>query len=968
MPRLFEQWTSQIYAMPEADSPGWDMSDGEYDNVTKDGKVWGPCSVPGSLMWFQAGHYMPYDKDGVKYNTVTFFLTEEGYARVGVMKKDAKDADSFMATNFKMYYMGEVGEAAEIMALQDEVTDYFGRLETMRDQYTGMMYSLIDDALQEFDAEYGDVNSMTDKDQLNAAKGALQNLLKEAEGSVNAYNNLSAVLGTMQTLYDNTDYPGKAAFGEALAKAGQCLDPNYEITPENSFEDFQKAYEEALAARVDYLLTMPYTNGSKDFTALINYPWFCLPQYEPTWDAENNTWVPNEAAMNTDSGDGTVWGDKNDVNGTKDTLAKGIDVYNAEGTPGQWAQHGSGGTLEVYWNDKMTCVKKWSQPFDGYHYVSQLVTGVPNGYYKLKILGQTWGNDWADNCELHAYIKSSTMESKSPYLEPGGWWSNDINEWKELETDMIQVTDNQVTIASADNGFAAFTGFRLYYYGETPDFNALFAPIIEKATAEVESLAWAGDKKYAESLLAQIPSNIASQDDFVAASNAVNEINSYVTTANNAVNKFVNETLPNFVALSEVYATGSEHDIATVAMLGVIELGSGDNDTYDMAVTAASNYIAYENYLRYRVSLAEYKDNEKLQAVLAEQDADLTVNFAQADKLIAYQSALATPVNIAKFATLGEASESNPVNVTFLIVNPNFEKADDSRDSNGFNNNPNEGWTGVLTGSGSTLYASTNEYARGVAEIWNQKAFTFSQMISGLPAGKYEVRVRATYRDGGGVGQNEINKWEAAGNLEDWENHNAELFAKIGDNEATSYINALASLQATENSFTQVTTKQDYDTQSDGTVIWFPTNITIMAGMDIPQDVETATYKDDVAEGSYPFDTKVGDLYFPSSMYGFYMVKENNPEAFKNALQFTANEGDTVELGLKKNDGVGGDWLIFDDFELYYLGYDPTAISTVATGAQIVEIYNVNGVRVNSLQKGVNIVKTNGNVKKVVIK
>jgi hypothetical protein len=101
---LFLNYPEQIYE--DTVKEGWDMSDGNYGE-----KGWGPCSVPGSLMWFQAGLYAPYNEDGVKYNVVKFFLTEDGYVKLGVTKIDPRSADSFMVTNFKMYYEGEAGEA-----------------------------------------------------------------------------------------------------------------------------------------------------------------------------------------------------------------------------------------------------------------------------------------------------------------------------------------------------------------------------------------------------------------------------------------------------------------------------------------------------------------------------------------------------------------------------------------------------------------------------------------------------------------------------------------------------------------------------------------------------------------------------------------------------------------------------------------------------------------------------------------
>ena len=79
---------------------------------------------------------------------------------------------------------------------------------------------------------------------------------------------------------------------------------------------------------------------------------------------------------------------------------------------------------------------------------------------------------------------------------------------------------------------------------------------------------------------------------------------------------------------------------------------------------------------------------------------------------------------------------------------------------------------------------------------------------------------------------------------------------------------------------------------------------------------------------------------------------------------------------------VAGDWLIMDNFRLYYYGENSAiqpngdaegideaqAVSTVK-----VEIYTLNGARAQSLQKGVNIVKqtmSDGSVKiqKILVK
>ena len=114
MPRLFEGVMEQLYVGPkegEDGYPGWDMSDGTY----LDGR-WGPCSIPGSLVWFAANKYLPFesDEDETVYNKVTFFVTEPSWVKIGVQKIEIKEADSFMATNFHLIYKGTADDAAKI--------------------------------------------------------------------------------------------------------------------------------------------------------------------------------------------------------------------------------------------------------------------------------------------------------------------------------------------------------------------------------------------------------------------------------------------------------------------------------------------------------------------------------------------------------------------------------------------------------------------------------------------------------------------------------------------------------------------------------------------------------------------------------------------------------------------------------------------------------------------------------------
>ena len=109
MPRLYEEVYERLYLGPQEGEDGysgWDMSDQPYNQV--DGRC-GPCSIPGSLVWFASNKYLPFesDVDETVYNKVIFFVTEPSWVKVGVQKIELETADSFIVTNFHLIYKGD---------------------------------------------------------------------------------------------------------------------------------------------------------------------------------------------------------------------------------------------------------------------------------------------------------------------------------------------------------------------------------------------------------------------------------------------------------------------------------------------------------------------------------------------------------------------------------------------------------------------------------------------------------------------------------------------------------------------------------------------------------------------------------------------------------------------------------------------------------------------------------------------
>ena len=356
--------------------------------------------------------------------------------------------------------------------------------------------------------------------------------------------------------------------------------------------------------------------------------------------------------------------------------------------------------------------------------------------------------------------------------------------------------------------------------------------------------------------------------------------------------------------------------------------------------------------------------------VVEEQNAYLTATFATPEKLDEFKLALGVPYNKAKFAAEGidKATLTNPVEATFLLINPSFDEG------------PSKGWATENTGA-----ATNNEYSyddagkRTNAELWNRDTFTFSQTVNGLPAGTYELRVRALYRNAGGPGNDGRKAYEAAESEEDYPDNNAVLFAKSGKDEWRKAVKSIYSLKATENSFTQCGTAWEVD-EVDGTS--YATTIHYMNGtIDEADQKEGVTYTGH-DEGSYPLDARIatGEIdeeeleelvyYYPASMQGFYAACKKDPKAYANSLTFYLSEEGNVEIGIRKLAAIGNDWVIMDDWQLFYLGKEaPTAIDEVAEAAEgAVEYYSVNGVKFDAPQQGINIVKyADGTTKKVFI-
>lgn len=955
MPRLFEKCSEKLYTMPEGEA-GWDMSDGLYLNET----VYGPTSVPGSLAWFNAGKYQAYDDGlGTRYNTVSFFLTEDGYVRVGITKKEPKSADSFMATNFKMFYMGEAGEAAELMALQEEVQIEYNKMENLRDNNDGLFGSLCLDALSEFDEEHPSISSMT-KEECIEAKAKLKQLFQDATEAQEYIAKIEGIVPSMKHLADK-NYPGKDAFVAAIEAAEKCIDPNCDITGDETFAMFKDSYNGLLNARMPYLLSQDKVEGAYDFSAVISRPFFCEDKYTPVWNAEANAFVfPTIEDVADELQPENTWATIQEQ-GYSDAkaqagreswipIAENLKIVDNGDAPGQWNIKQTtwhNGSLGITMQHSYPAIGGWTaEPSGNPEIITQTITNIPNGYYSMSALMCNAGGDISKL--QYVFIKSGEKEEHAPLTMKGNpWWGGNKEAWRsgvweKLKTGVIKVNDGTVTIGSASDAFYAVTGFQLQYYGENVDYTSLLAKEIDAVKANVETLMWMGDKKAANAILAQLPTEIITEQDYAKAKDILKQTTDYVVTANSVANSNF-KPADKYYKLAEAYEEGTpEYDIIINAWASVLSMEedetAGIYHTYKDAIEANEIYNAYESYINYRASIGDYIQKPDVAKVVAEQNDILSKKYASVEELSKYQSDIALVYNKVLLADknidLSKATEDNPVDVTLFVANSGFEEG-------------KTGWTGDMTNdriSGSeTLYF-------GVPERYNT-TFDINQTIHSLPAGYYRVKCQAFYRDGGDANQAYKN-WQAAGyDKELWDTGIAYLYA----NDRQVKVNSLGSEYPTEYMTEYIEKYENAEEGSEGTPVYQR------------QDVENPSF-------NHPWDTKVTDgeetFYYPNSIYGSKNLFTKHPEMYNNEIDVYVEEGGNLTFGLRKTEKIGNDWSMFDNFQLFYIGTQtPTGINAteIANGANAEGIYTISGVKTNSMNKGINIIKmSDGTVKKVV--
>lgn len=927
-----------------------------------------PRSIIGASYYFQKDYY---------WNEFKVLLEKDTYVRIGYRKTDYVTEDWLALSEWQVIFNDAYTEEAQVDFAATEYETETAELEQWEDKFSTATFDGFDKAFTTAISDKINDDRMTAEMTFSQVEGQeLLDFIKDLKQKNLDYEelyqylgHLSFVLAKSKTLMENTNYPGKAAFLSAynniLSKINGCSTADFEETTPYDF--CMKYFNELADARGDYLDTQKADeNGAKDFSAVINHPWFVNDQYEPTQNEDGEWTIKEDTWQNAVGGGDANYSDKlkyteNEEEKTRTDIASDVSiVLNDENVKNQWFQRiryeGKTNGLYMYYDDRglIGAADTWhaSKFTSGSMDVCQNIVGLPSGYYSLKALVRGWGEG---NGNFHNIFMENTDGDvmKSPMA------TADDSGWQEVTTGIIHVSDRQLLIGGQSDYQAHYTGFRLLFYGEEPPVENLLKQEIAEVKTAAEALTFEGDKTTVNALIDKCkePFTIENFDEYRG---YLDEARKYTNAAVKEYNNL--KAIDTYTTIANSYQAPGVAEIIAPAQEAAISLGDGANDTYKDIDPANKLADKYNDYIKVYVEAGSFND-ASINATLAEQKTVLAAGVSTIETLEKYMASLNTPMNIDRMKDLGaeNATEAAPVDITSMLVNPNFDmhqvdgnwveilKVNGETWERGYA----DGWQGL----GINTYDQTMQLSRGHCELWNSGTGEFYQELVGLPAGKYRISCLAVYRDAD-ITEESVAAFEANG-----ESHNAEIYAKTQSSEASEYIKAQASLKGDADSFTEVVRGYEIDEETNKPYV---TKVTVLGDEEntekygqLVTELDGWTHVAVDAEDRSPFDKIINGSYYPNSLYGIYQWFVKYPEKVTNTVTIEVKNGETLRLGLRKPSSVTNDCLTFDDFKLEYLTGD--TFKNVATGIEEVGaekaaqsvLYNTAGQVVDSSYKGI---------------
>lgn len=352
----------------------------------------------------------------------------------------------------------------------------------------------------------------------------------------------------------------------------------------------------------------------------------------------------------------------------------------------------NGGDYRSSFNQEKTCFNSWSTSFTSMD-LYQKITGLPAGIYTVTCSAMTQLYDLNDQ---HAYVASSLTSASSPNMTTATWFDATNSPegsgiWEQLTTKKVVLlagdtlrmgfasTHNPAALdgtgaARGQNGWFSVTDFKLTYYG-TEGADAVVSADVQAAESIKTAVELKGDRSQVEAFVATANERYTSNAGYAKVYESLNSATKLANTSILAKN--------NFLAANYAKVDG---------MAKADSLSAGVDELYTAAITLANDSLAmmtatYMNLTSLNTKLAAYLTYGPAYKMAEDFIAGVTSNtyvVALQNKMAAQKTALSTdllaPATITNYiaslnTAIGDAKVSfaleggNNQDLTYLIIN-----------------------------------------------------------------------------------------------------------------------------------------------------------------------------------------------------------------------------------------------------------------------------------------------------------
>ena len=809
----------------------------------------------------------------------------------------------------------KIGEADPAELLESDLADLQGELDELAGQ-----------AQEDYGMEgvAGEINdyAMEIDDIIGGSIEEMQAKYNEATAKVEYYKQVIACYSAIKDALDKIELAiSKGEQGEKfpgyedLVSAYAALNSQLQNGDSETILGLADACNNALFA---YYYSQDASEQSPaNYTFLVKSPWFCKPAAEPTYD--EGRWVfPNAANY---------------------TVGSAPEDATSEG----WYQAGrSGGDQRLNYAQGRICWNAWCSGFTDVIAVAQDLTDIPNGYYTVSADMITQAGYITDQ---HVYATSTAQKVISATLNSDAYNAEDpaAGVWDDgMTTDKVLVVDGKLTIGAegTGNGNAAagwflVTNFRLNYLGEADPsaIQQLYQAQLDEANTLAATMHFAADKKALLDTLAVYGSKTTTSE-MILAMNSIKEALAVAKASEAKYEEYMEEgkTLPTVKATLEGEGYKAATEIVKFAYDYVEGWLACDTATYtqmDAQVNLLKNYLntyaPVYNRADSVANIASESAKQMLQNVMASQKAIL-LNEMQTATVV---NDMVAELNraIALVDKENTFNDENARDYTVFIQNPNLEAEDGwvFERGNGDKNTTQSQW---YDGSNTRYIDSYN--SNGLT------GFKATQTITDLPNGTYNVSVfTRTPAEGAYI-----------------------LYALEGQD--TVYVEIPLDYYEDPN-----TGEQAIASDTHGP-IWDEANLMIMG------DDQTAPLEQE--DPMYAYYYAIWNANGGKGRGWKHQMMENIVVT-DHILTIGTLAGNTETRGTEKT--FGGAWYSVGGWKLQLLekgdntDWSPIAVSieNAKDNIAVIEgIYNLNGLKMQKMQRGLNIVVRNGKAQKIIVK